>query len=205
MDLADLDTPEVAFIYDSGLTTIDHNLYVVGDYAFESNYESGLRILDLSQIGDGVATEVAYFDTFPQRTAVAVQRATGATTRTSRAGSWWPTTSTTGCSCCAPPCSGRRPPRAARRRRPATRSPSPFPNPTTDGARLTLRVDEPQQVRAELYDLAGRRVAAVFSGAASPGTEVVLEVSGADLPAGVYLVRVTGERFETSRRLVLTR
>ena len=66
-------------------------------------------------------------------------------------------------------------------------------------------MDEAQQVRADLYDLAGRRLASVFNGPASPGAEVRLEVSGADLPAGVYVVRVTGERFEAARRLVLTR
>ncbi len=45
-DLQDLDSPELAFQYQSNLTTIDHNLYTLGRYAYESNYESGLRIVD---------------------------------------------------------------------------------------------------------------------------------------------------------------
>ena len=81
----------------------------------------------------------------------------------------------------------------------------PRPNPTSDGARLTLRVDVAQTVRAELFDVAGRRVASVYDGAASPGAEVTLSVSGTGLPAGVYVVRVVGETFQASRRLVLTR
>ena len=203
MDLADLDAPEVAFVYDSGLTTIDHNLYTVGRYAFESNYESGLRIVDLSEIGSGVATEVAYFDTYPERTAVGYN------------GNWSnypyfksglvvandinnglfvlrPDATLAVAVDEAPPVAGH-----------ALSVPSP--NPTATGARLTLRVGEPQHVRADLYDVAGRRVAAVFSGTASPGADVALEVAGAGLPAGVYVVRVVGERFEASRRLVLTR
>ena len=67
-DYQDLDDPEVAFVYDSGLTTIDHNLYVRGRYAFESNYESGLRVLDVSGVGQGTLSEVAFFDTYPAST-----------------------------------------------------------------------------------------------------------------------------------------
>ena len=65
MDMQDLDSPELAFIYDSGLTTIDHNLYVRGRYAFSSNYESGMRILDLDAIESNTLTEVGFFDTYP--------------------------------------------------------------------------------------------------------------------------------------------
>ena len=65
-DLVDLDAPEFAFEWDSGLTVIDHNLYVRGGYVYQSNYRAGLRILDISRIGEGEMREVAYFDTFPQ-------------------------------------------------------------------------------------------------------------------------------------------
>ena len=82
---------------------------------------------------------------------------------------------------------------------------APYPNPTADGARLTLRVDAAQHVTAELFDAAGRRLATVFDGAVTPGGTVELEVRRGRLPAGVYLVRARGERFETSRRLVLAR
>ncbi|MEM0961278.1 MAG: choice-of-anchor B family protein [Bacteroidota bacterium] len=67
-NVEDLDAPEFIGVYDSGMTTIDHNLYVLGNYTFMSNYQSGLRIVDHSRILDGEITEVASFDTYPQGT-----------------------------------------------------------------------------------------------------------------------------------------
>ena len=65
-DLADLDEPEFMYEWDSGLPVIDHNQYVVGNYSYQSNYKAGLRIIDVSRIGEGEMTEVGFFDTFPQ-------------------------------------------------------------------------------------------------------------------------------------------
>ena len=64
-DMTDLDSPEVDFFYFGPLPTSDHNLYVHNGYAFLSNYEGGLRIVDLADIGSGTLDEVASFDTFP--------------------------------------------------------------------------------------------------------------------------------------------
>jgi choice-of-anchor B domain-containing protein len=69
-DVRDLDEPEFIGAYDSGLTTIDHNLYVKGNLNYQSNYESGLRILDHSNALDGELREVAFFDTYPQDTSI---------------------------------------------------------------------------------------------------------------------------------------
>ncbi|WP_420456836.1 choice-of-anchor B family protein [Rubrivirga sp.] len=204
LDFADLDDPEVSFVYDSGNRSIDHNQYVRGRYSFQSNYETGLRIVDLSQIADGTMTEAAFFDTFPP------------SDRVSFDGQWsnYPyfgsglvvaNDDTFGLFVLRPAASldvdridGPALPEGY------SLSP-PRPNPTAVGARLALRVDRAQAVRADLFDVAGRRVAAVYEGPAGPGAEVVLAVSGDGLPAGVYVVRVVGETFEASRRVVLTR
>ena len=69
-NVEDLDEPEFIGIYDSGLTSIDHNLYVKGNLNYQSNYRSGLRIVDHSRILDGELVEVGYFDTYPQDTTV---------------------------------------------------------------------------------------------------------------------------------------
>ena len=37
---------------------------------YESNYESGLRVLDLTHIADASLNEVAYFDVRPESTSV---------------------------------------------------------------------------------------------------------------------------------------
>lgn len=69
-DVSNLDEPEFLYAYDSGITTIDHNMYVRGNYAFASNYESGLRILDISDIANENIREVGFFDTYPAATTV---------------------------------------------------------------------------------------------------------------------------------------
>jgi choice-of-anchor B domain-containing protein len=44
-------------------SAIDHNLYVLGDLMYQSNYRSGLRILDISDREN--PREVGFFKTFP--------------------------------------------------------------------------------------------------------------------------------------------
>ncbi|WP_420454949.1 choice-of-anchor B family protein [Rubrivirga sp.] len=65
MDLLDLDVPEFGFFHDGTTNATDHNLYVVGDRVFQSNYTAGLQILDASTIASGTMTQVAFFDTEP--------------------------------------------------------------------------------------------------------------------------------------------
>ncbi len=62
-DITDLDDPVLVNEYFGETLTSDHNLYIVGDYAYLSNYVSGLRILDIRDPTSPV--EVAYFDTVP--------------------------------------------------------------------------------------------------------------------------------------------
>ena len=62
-DLTDLDEPIVAEEYFGPTRAIDHNLYIVGDFAFETNYTAGLRILNISDPINPV--EVGFFDTYP--------------------------------------------------------------------------------------------------------------------------------------------
>ena len=62
-DLTDLDDPFLAEQYFGPTRAIDHNLYIVGDLAYETNYTAGLRILNISDPLNPV--EVGYFDSFP--------------------------------------------------------------------------------------------------------------------------------------------
>ena len=62
-DLADLDDPVLVREFIAETTTTDHNLYIKGNLMYQSNYGSGLRILDISNPEDPV--EVGYFDTTP--------------------------------------------------------------------------------------------------------------------------------------------
>lgn len=62
-DLAKLDEPVVASQYISKNKSSDHNLYVKGDFVFQSNYVSGLRILDIRDRTN--PKQVGFFDTVP--------------------------------------------------------------------------------------------------------------------------------------------
>eukprot|EP00924_Labyrinthula_sp_SR-Ha-C_P010899 maker-scaffold_47-snap-gene-1.5-mRNA-1 protein AED:0.06 eAED:0.06 QI:26/1/0.5/1/0/0/2/0/569 len=81
-DVSDLSNPFLADTFTSTQTSIDHNLYVWGaihkrglagnpamanppdtDFAYLSNYVSGIRVLDVSNLPD--ATEVGHFDVAP--------------------------------------------------------------------------------------------------------------------------------------------
>ncbi|MEN9395030.1 MAG: hypothetical protein RL362_1251 [Bacteroidota bacterium] len=64
-DLNDLDNIGYMGFHESQNTSIDHNLYMVDQFAFESNYRSGVRVLDAIQTAEGVLNEVAFFDLVP--------------------------------------------------------------------------------------------------------------------------------------------
>jgi len=66
-DVRDLDDPVFATAHAHATSVIDHNMYVVGDYLYQANYEAGLRILRIDRNEGGInLTEVAYFDTKPE-------------------------------------------------------------------------------------------------------------------------------------------
>jgi choice-of-anchor B domain-containing protein len=64
-DVSDLDAPALLTFYDGPTSSIDHNLYVRGNLVYESNYRSGLRVLDASEIAQGALREVGFFDIYP--------------------------------------------------------------------------------------------------------------------------------------------
>jgi hypothetical protein len=82
---------------------------------------------------------------------------------------------------------------------------SVFPNPATDGARVVLRVDAAQTVTATVVDALGRTVQTAFAGALAAGQAQEIAVNTATLAPGVYVVRVSGETFSATRRLVVAR
>ena len=64
-DVADLNAPSVKGKYIGQSAAIDHNLYIRGNRAYQSNYRSGLRILDITNIGSASLSELAFFDIYP--------------------------------------------------------------------------------------------------------------------------------------------
>lgn len=69
-DIKNLEKPVQTGYYKSSVRSVDHNQYVYNGLAYQSNYQAGLRVLDVSSIpfvpsGKGVK-EIAYFDVFPE-------------------------------------------------------------------------------------------------------------------------------------------
>jgi choice-of-anchor B domain-containing protein len=62
-DVQVLDDPVLAGVYVAETNATDHNLYVVGNLMYQSNYAAGLRVLDVSDPENPV--EIAHFDTAP--------------------------------------------------------------------------------------------------------------------------------------------
>ena len=65
-DAESLDAPFLVGEHLSSLPSSDHNQYISGELTYQSNYKSGLRILNTSQWSSGILTEVAYFDVYPE-------------------------------------------------------------------------------------------------------------------------------------------
>ncbi len=64
-DVSDLDNPSLIGFHDAATAATDHNLYIKGDYTYQSNYRAGLRILNIEDIANGNLVEEAFFDTYP--------------------------------------------------------------------------------------------------------------------------------------------
>lgn len=63
IDIHDLLNPVEIGTFSSGTLAIDHNLYVHGDYIFEANYRSGLRLF--SAENPAMPVPIGWFDTYP--------------------------------------------------------------------------------------------------------------------------------------------
>ena len=68
-DMTDLDDPEMIAEYFGDSNSTDHNLYVKGDFMYQTNNSSGLRVIDIRNRTNPV--EVGYFDTTPNADNVA--------------------------------------------------------------------------------------------------------------------------------------
>ncbi len=67
-DLTDLEDPVLLVDFTSDAVSTDHNLYVRGTLAYQANYASGLRIMDISDPANPFMA--GYFDTRPDDHAV---------------------------------------------------------------------------------------------------------------------------------------
>ncbi len=69
-DVRDLDNPVYLGFVEGTAETIDHNLYVKGNYIYETNYTSGLRVLRIDDPLHLNMPVVGFFDTYYQNDGV---------------------------------------------------------------------------------------------------------------------------------------
>jgi len=66
-DIRNIEMPVLRTIFESSERSIDHNQYIIGDYSYQANYESGLRLLHINR-NTYELSNVGYFDAYPSRT-----------------------------------------------------------------------------------------------------------------------------------------
>ncbi|MEM1128291.1 MAG: T9SS type A sorting domain-containing protein, partial [Bacteroidota bacterium] len=80
-----------------------------------------------------------------------------------------------------------------------------YPNPMRGRGQVRFVVEQRQRVTVSVYDVLGRRVEVVWSGMAEAGVSESVEVGVSGWPSGSYVVRVEGERFAETQRVVVVR
>ncbi len=78
-----------------------------------------------------------------------------------------------------------------------------FPNPFARSTAVRFTVREAQAVRAEVYDLLGRRVQTLLDARIPANVEQTLRVTGDALAGGTYVVQFTGETFTASQKVTV--
>lgn len=77
------------------------------------------------------------------------------------------------------------------------------PNPFNPQTQFTLSVNDEQHVQVEVYNLLGRRIAVLHSGLMEAEQVHRFTFVAANVPSGIYLIRITGEQFSTTQRVTL--
>ena len=213
-DVSNLQTPMFIGAYLHPTRSVDHNLYIVGDHAFQANYTSGLRILNIASLnasGDlgGIST-IGYFNTYRFSDCGAQVEVTCRAFR----GAWsnYPffasgvvlvsdiegglfVVKPTNIGTSTPPDPSE----------PLAVELEAFPNPFASQTIIRLATSVEQEVRIEVFDVLGRRVALVHDGVVSATSAQEIPFDGSSLPGGVYVVRASGEAFSRSIRISIIR
>jgi choice-of-anchor B domain-containing protein len=186
-DVSDLDDPVFVTEYLAPVRSIDHNLYIKGDFAYLANYTAGLHILNVSD--PTRATEVGFFDTTPNEGGASFGGTwssypffeSGAIALSSIQEGLFILQSTNPALAVGTVAEPELPSRFAVE--------APYPNPFEASTQVEVDLELGGTVRVALIDLLGREMTVVFEGEASAGRHRY-RVEGGGLAAGTYLVEV---------------
>ena len=200
-DILDLDDPVVATTFEGNAVAIDHNQYIVGDYLYQSNYTSGLRVLDIRNPLS--PNEVAFFDVLPNNEQASFN-GSWSNYPFFESGSVIATSMGEGLFIIDPFTSDS----VAREELPAENVTlgAAFPNPFQDMTTLILpSLQSTQRVDVAVYDMAGRKVGVLFQGTVVAGSAQSIEFSSFNLPAGQYVIRAQGDSFSDTQVVTIVR
>ncbi len=201
-DVEDIDDPILHREFHGTEPSVDHNLYVHGNYVYQANYSAGMRILDIADIDD--PREVAFFDTDPYATGHSTFGAwsvypffESGTLVVSSQDEGLFLLKATGLQAATPTGVA-----ADGTELPTTMQLLPaHPNPFNPATVLTLQLPVSLHVRVAAFDVTGREVRLLHEGVMGPG-EHTLRFDAAGLPSGRYAIRANAGSSTTSTRFV---
>ncbi len=198
-DLSDLEDPVYHSSFYYPTESSDHNLYIYGDFMFATNYKTGLRIVNISDIND--PREVAYFDTYPESDSPGYSGA-WSSFRFPRSGTTVVNSDPGGMFILDPlPVIVTNTELSSTIPESFSLSPA-YPNPFNPTTTATLSLPEQAEVRAEVLDMLGRSLHLLHDGVLSAG-EHLLNFDAGQLPSGSYYIRVQSDRYVVGTRIVL--
>tara|TARA_B110000116_G_scaffold253363_1_gene249974 strand:- start:3129 stop:4409 length:1281 start_codon:yes stop_codon:yes gene_type:complete len=74
-DFKDLDNPNLSFINSGKYKAIDHNGYIKENLFYMANYTAGVRVYDITNVGNKIIEEIGFFDTYPKNNDTAFEGA----------------------------------------------------------------------------------------------------------------------------------
>ena len=200
-DVSDLDEPKLVSVYESGLNTIDHNNFVVGDRLYQSNYSTGLRVLDIKDPLN--PKEIAFFDTYPASDIV------------ESVGSWGnypyfkskniPVTSIDEGLYILKINEGEDLSISNEELLPQSfELYQNFPNPFNPMTKIGFRLSKPNQATLTIFDLKGKEVEVLYEGNKNSGYHSI-EFNASSYPSGVYIYQLKAEGRVITKKMSLIR
>lgn len=205
-DLVDLDNPVVLEEYIGQSTSIDHNLYIVGDRVYQANYTSGLRILDITDISN--PEQIGFFDTYPGDNIPKFDGAWG-NYPFFESGIVIVSSMEEGLFVLKPN------PAATAAVEDDLLMPARFsvaqnfPNPFNPATTIMYSVPYESRIKIKVLDLSGRYVSTLFNDFQTAGWKSVtwngLDWKGQPVGSGVFLYVLEAENFRDSKKMILLR
>ena len=186
-----------------GGSHLAHNAYLKGNYAYISHYESGLKVVDISDPNNIV--EVGYYDTYPQ----------GESSNFHGAWGTYPFFSS-GKILISDIQTGLYVVYFAGAATHIENNPKPmtdyslgknYPNPFNPATTISYQVPRQSTVRIEIYNMIGQKVRALLNDQKEPGVYKAVwngrNDSGAQVGSGVYIYRMIAGDFVQVRKMIL--